>query len=202
MNRLGLGNLLRIHRCHDSMTTLFGNSLAFVVSAPSASVNRMKEKLKWHWLELYQCAHCAQIVDEEQECNSSQIHIFCVLCELCASVVWWTICLPANALVTNVYICKLALRLCDVYSNNGRTLPHVQLQAGISIIKSQMNFTWCNTMKSFKSRHLLWYCERREYMRWIIAVTLPNTTACIKAENSNMNEHENLIENLMRTAIT
>lgn len=41
--------------------------------------------------------------------------------------------------------------------------------------------TWCNAMKSFRSLHLLWYCDLLAYIRWIIAVTLPNTTACIKA---------------------
>lgn len=47
--------------------------------------------------------------------------------------------------------------------------------------------TWCNTIKSFKSRHLLWYSDRREYIRCIIAVTLPNTTACIRAVNNDQN---------------
>lgn len=54
--------------------------------------------------------------------------------------------------------------------------------------------TWCKTTKSFKSLHLLWYNDRREYMRWMIAVTLPKTTACIRAvikwnvESSNVAE--------------
>lgn len=36
-------------------------------------------------------------------------------------------------------------------------------------------------MKSFRSLVRVWYSERREYILWMIAVTLPNTTACISA---------------------
>lgn len=30
----------------------------------------------------------------------------------------------------------------------------------------------------------MWYWERLEYMRWMMAVTLPKTTACIRAGSS------------------
>lgn len=39
-------------------------------------------------------------------------------------------------------------------------------------------------MKSLRSFIRVWYWERLEYMRWMMAVTLPKTTACIRAAGS------------------
>jgi hypothetical protein len=47
---------------------------------------------------------------------------------------------------------------------------------------------------------LVWYRERREYMRWIMAVTLPNTTACISAANSSMDKITKLFSHFSNTA--
>src|SRR4029434_9022289 len=39
-------------------------------------------------------------------------------------------------------------------------------------------------MKSFRSLVRVWYRDQREYILWMIAVTLPNTRACIRASNT------------------
>ncbi len=36
-------------------------------------------------------------------------------------------------------------------------------------------------MKSLRSLVLVWYWDQREYILWIMAVTLPKTKACISA---------------------
>ena len=36
-------------------------------------------------------------------------------------------------------------------------------------------------MKSLRSLVLVWYWDQREYILWIMAVTLPKTSACISA---------------------
>lgn len=46
---------------------------------------------------------------------------------------------------------------------------------------------WWRRKKSLRSRNLVWYCDRRAYIRWMMAVTLPKTTACIKAPINMMN---------------
>lgn len=41
----------------------------------------------------------------------------------------------------------------------------------------------CTRMKSFRSLVLVWYWDHREYILWMMAVTFPNTRACISADN-------------------
>ena len=40
-------------------------------------------------------------------------------------------------------------------------------------------------MKSLRSLVLVWYWDQREYILWIMAVTLPKTKACISAARRN-----------------
>ena len=40
---------------------------------------------------------------------------------------------------------------------------------------------WWTRMKSLRSLVLVWYWDQREYILWIMAVTLPKTNACISA---------------------
>jgi len=47
-------------------------------------------------------------------------------------------------------------------------------------------------MKSFRSLVRVWYSERREYILWMMAVTFPNTTACISAGDRDRGECQEL----------
>ena len=68
---------------------------------------------------------------------------------------------------------------------------------------SKCKLTWWSAIKSFKSLHFVWYCDRRAYIRWIIAVTLPNTTACIKAvKKKNNTNRKNWRWKMLKISIT
>lgn len=49
-------------------------------------------------------------------------------------------------------------------------------------------------MKSLRSLVLVWYWDQREYILWIMAVTLPKTNACISAAGEKRRESETKIK--------
>lgn len=56
-------------------------------------------------------------------------------------------------------------------------------------------------IKSFRSLVRVWYRERREYILWMMAVTLPNTTACINATDRGKKRDKNTIVSQFTTLV-